>query len=491
MQETIAAISTAYGEAGVGIVRISGSKAAEIADRVLRCRPGQPTNEPKSNKRESSRQQSGELQPYQLQPGMPDQPGIRQWPSHSLHLAEVWDPQKPEKIDEVLVAVMWAPRSYTGEDVVELQGHGGRFVIQEVLQAVLKAGARLAEPGEFTKRAFLNGRLDLVQAEAVIDLIKARSEESRRLALRQLEGRLSSEIKDLQEKLVGIIAGMEAVMDFPEEGIPSSDNESAELKKVLKEVERILEGAKAGRAIREGIKVVIIGKPNVGKSSLWNTLIGEDRAIVTDIPGTTRDSLEEEVVVRGIPLRLIDTAGIRETMDRVEQIGVEKTREMLRRGQLVVVIFDAGEGIGAEDKKVVELVSGLSTLIVINKTDLAQQKITAADIAEFLPGETVIWTSMKEKRGIDELKEAILNKVLGSIEAAGEEWLVSSIRQEEAIRGCLNAGETALQALDANLPAECVLIDLYEALDYLGQITGESVSEQVLDRIFAEFCIGK
>jgi tRNA modification GTPase len=486
VKETIAAISTAFGEAGVGIVRISGSKAAEIADRVLRYRQGQPVNELEFSKRESNRQQ-----PEEQRPGMPDRPGIRQWPSHSLHLAEVWDPQKTEKIDEVLVAVMWAPRSYTGEDVVELQGHGGRFVIQEVLQAVLKAGARLAEPGEFTKRAFLNGRMDLVQAEAVIDLIKARSEESRRLALRQLEGRLSSEIKDLQEKLVGIIAGMEAVMDFPEEGIISDDNESAELKKVLKEVERILEGAKAGRAIREGIKVVIIGKPNVGKSSLWNTLIGEDRAIVTDIPGTTRDSLEEEVVVRGIPLRLIDTAGIRETMDRVEQIGVEKTREMLKRGQLVVVIFDAGEGIGAEDKKVVELISGLSTLIVINKTDLAQQRISAAEIAEILPGETVIWTSMKEKRGIDELKEAILTKVLGSIEAAGEEWLVSSIRQEEAIRGCLYAGQTALGALEAGLPAECVLIDLYEALDYLGQITGESVSEQVLDRIFAEFCIGK
>lgn len=475
MQDTIAAVSTAYGEAGVGIVRISGTQAAQIAERVLKHR---------------QREQPGGLGDS----GQPGKPGLRHWPSHSLHLAEVWDPQEPEKIDEVLVAVMWGPHSYTGEDVVELQGHGGRLVIQAVLQAVLKAGARLAEPGEFTKRAFLNGRLDLVQAEAVIDLIKARSEESRRLALRQLDGRLSSAVHDLQKELVGIIAGMEAVMDFPEEGLPQAadtDNEIVRLQRVLKELQRILEGARGGRAIREGIKVVIIGKPNVGKSSLWNTLIGEDRAIVTDIPGTTRDSLEEEVVVRGIPLKLIDTAGIRETVDRVEQIGVEKTLELLQRGQLIVVIFDAGEGIGAGDKKVVKLVSGLPVLIVINKTDLAQQRITAAEITEILPGQTVIWTSMKEKRGIDELKEAILTKVLGSIEAGGEEWLVSSIRQEESLRNCLHASQNALAALGAGLPAECALIDLYEALDNLGQITGESVSEQVLDRIFTEFCIGK
>ena len=460
MNDTIAAISTAYGEAGVGIVRVSGPQASEIADRVL--------------KRSFNHQSS-----------------IQDWPTHTLHLDEIWDPLNKEKIDQVLVAVMWAPGSYTGEDVIELQGHGGRLVIQEILQAVLRAGARLAEPGEFTKRAFLNGKMDLVQAEAVIDLIRARSEEARRLAVRQLDGKLSIRIRELQEELVGIIAAMEAVMDFPEEGIVTEGSESVDILEVIKKFEEIIEGARGGRAIREGIKVVIIGKPNVGKSSLWNALIGEERAIVTEIPGTTRDMLEEEVVVRGIPIRLVDTAGIRETMDLVERIGVEKTREMLRRGQVVVVIFDAGEGIGAEDKKVVELVSGLSTLIMINKTDLIPQKINEAEVDALFPGEVVVWASMKEKRGIDELKEAMVSKVLGSLNDGGEEWLVSSIRQEEALRGCLNACRGALKASKEGLPAECILIDLYDALENLGNITGEAVSEQVLDRIFAEFCIGK
>ncbi|NLC07686.1 MAG: tRNA uridine-5-carboxymethylaminomethyl(34) synthesis GTPase MnmE [Syntrophomonadaceae bacterium] len=460
MEDTIAAITTAYGEAAVGIVRISGPQAVKIADRVLKGR-------------DESKQ------------------SVRHWPSHTLHLATVQDPQTKEAIDEVLVAVMWGPHSYTGEDVIEFQGHGGRLILREVLEAVLRAGARLAEPGEFTRRAFMNGRMDLAQAEAVIDLIRARSEAARRLAMRQLEGRLSGRIKQIKEMLIDIAASLEAVLDFPEEGIEAETDSADKMRIVIQELEKILEGARGSRAAREGIRVVIIGKPNVGKSSLWNELIGEDRAIVTEIAGTTRDVIEEEVVVRGVPIRLVDTAGIRETADLVERIGVAKAREMLQRGQVVLVVFDAGEGIGVDDQKVVELVSGMPLLVIVNKSDLAEQKIDSATINHLFPHETVIWASMKEKWGIEEIKEAILSKVVGNTSDQGEEWLIGSVRQEEALNRCLRACRASLMAMEEQLPSEFVLIDLNEALESLGEITGESISDQVLDRIFSEFCIGK
>ncbi|NLK51397.1 MAG: tRNA uridine-5-carboxymethylaminomethyl(34) synthesis GTPase MnmE [Syntrophomonadaceae bacterium] len=460
LEDTIAAITTAYGEAAVGIVRISGPQAAAIAKRVLRNR-------------------------------MQEIVSIEKWASHTLHKAEVWDAVRKEKLDEVLVAVMWGPRSYTGEDVIELQGHGGRLVIQEVLQVVLQAGARLAEPGEFTRRAFINGRLDLAQAEAVIELIRARSEGARRLALQQLQGQITQLIRELKHKLIGVTAGMEAVLDFPEEGLETSNQEVEQLTQVIRDLEQIILQARTGRTIREGIRVVIIGKPNVGKSSLWNTLIGEDRAIVTEMAGTTRDVMEEEVIVKGIPIRLVDTAGIRETMDLVERIGVEKARDMLRRGQVVIVVLDAGEGLGNEDQKVLELVSGLPLLLVVNKSDLEVSRINESDLQCYFPGQQVIWASMKEKWGIEEIKTAILHKVLGNIEPGGEEGMISSIRHEDALRRCLTACQGALKALQREMPSECVLVDIYEALECLGEITGETVSEQVLDRIFSEFCIGK
>jgi len=457
-EDTIAALATPFGESAVSVVRISGPAALDIAEKILRPR---------------------------------GRTAVKEWKSHSLYLAEVWDAEGKEKLDEALAAVMRAPRSYTGEDVVEIHGHGGRLVCQEVLNAVLDAGARLAAPGEFTRRAFLNGKMDLVQAEAVADLIRARSDAARRLALRQMEGRLSEKLERFKERLVGVAAAMEAAIDFPEEGLEIDEDWLSPLEEASFLLGRILEGARGGRTVREGIRVVIIGRPNVGKSSLWNALIGEDRAIVTDIPGTTRDVLEEEVTIRGVPLRLADTAGIREAVDLVERIGVEKTREMLRRGQVVVVVLDAAEGFQAEDRLIVELAEGLPRVIAVNKTDLTEQRITEEELKRVFPGEPLHWISVKEGWGIDEVKEAILQKALDGLGVEENEWLVSNARQERALRKVQECLDSAIAALRSQMPLECVQVDLREGLTALGEVTGEALDEQVIDRIFSDFCIGK
>ena len=454
LEDTIAAIATAYGEAAIAVIRVSGKNAQGIAAKVLKSK------------------KSPEL-----------------WESHRLYRAEVWDRTAREKIDDVVAVVMRGPRSYTGEDVVEIHCHGGLLVSQGVLRTVIRAGARMAEPGEFTKRAFLNGKQDLSQAEAVIDLIRAKGDAARRLALRRMEGQLNQKIRTLQDNLTGIIAAMEAWIDFPEEVEVDED-----WREVLREIKQagaeMLEGARGGRAAREGIRVVIVGSPNVGKSSLWNALIGEERAIVTDIPGTTRDLIEEEVTVQGVPLRLVDTAGIRETVDLVERIGVDKTREMLRRGDLTIVVFDAAAGINREDRIVIDLVRGMELLVVVNKTDLEQQMIDERQILDYFSGEKIIWTSVISGKGIDEIKEAVLYKVLGG---TGEEnqWLISNARQEDALERAVASLDEAQRAMEEGLPLECALVDLHDTLEAMGEITGETVSEQVIERIFRDFCIGK
>ncbi|NPV92463.1 MAG: tRNA uridine-5-carboxymethylaminomethyl(34) synthesis GTPase MnmE [Firmicutes bacterium] len=454
LEDTIAAIATAYGEAAIAVIRVSGKNAPGIAAQVLKGRKAP-----------------------------------EYWESHRLYRAEVWDRNAGEKIDDVMAVMMREPGSYTGEDVVEIHCHGGLLVSQEVLRAVLRAGARMAEPGEFTKRAFLNGKQDLSQAEAVIDLIRARGDAARRLALRRMEGQLNQRVQALQDDLTGIIAAMEAWIDFPEE-VEVDEDWKEGLQEIKKAGETLLDGARGGRAAREGIRVVIVGSPNVGKSSLWNALIGEERAIVTDIPGTTRDLIEEEVTVRGVPLRLVDTAGIRETVDLVERIGVDKAREMLRRGDLTIVVFDAAAGINREDLIVIDLVRGMELLVVINKTDLEQQVIDERQVLDYFSGEKIIWASVKEGRGIDEIKEAVLHKVLGG---TGDEnqWLISNARQEDALERAVAGLGEAQAALGEGLPLECALVDLRETLEALGEITGETVSEQVIERIFRDFCIGK
>ncbi|MDH7478424.1 MAG: tRNA uridine-5-carboxymethylaminomethyl(34) synthesis GTPase MnmE [Syntrophomonadaceae bacterium] len=455
MDDTIAAIATPYGEAAIAVVRVSGKNAGEVAARILKGRSGKTPAE---------------------------------WQPHRLYLAEVWDPLEKEKIDEVLAVIMPAPRSYTGETVVEIHGHGGLLVSRAVLQAVLRAGARLAEPGEFTKRAFLNGKKDLSQAEAVIDLIRARGEAARRLALRRMEGKLYEKISGLQKQLTGLIAALEAGIDFPDE-LGEGEEWLPRLEEILRPGKILLDGARGGRAAREGIRVVIVGSPNVGKSSLWNALIGEEKAIVTEIPGTTRDALEEVLTVRGVPIRLVDTAGIRETVDLVEQLGVERTREMLRRGDLTIVVFDAAAGISEEDRVVIDLVAGLNRLIVVNKTDL-EQHIDEKQILDYFPKEKIFWASVKEGRGIEEIKEAVLEKVAGDAPEESE-WLISNQRQENALERAMASLAAARTAAEERLPLECVLIDLREGWEALGEITGETVNEQIIDRIFEDFCIGK
>lgn len=456
LEDTIAAIATAYGEAAIAVIRISGASALEVVGKVVKSHKGAP---------------------------------LKDWVPRRLYLSEVWDPQSGEKIDEVLTVVMPAPHSYTGETVVEIYGHGGLLVSQEVLQAVLRAGARLAEPGEFTKRAFLNGKKDLSQAVAVIDLIRARGDAARRLALKQMEGQLNQRIRSLQDELTGLIASMEAGIDFPDE-VGEDEDWQERLNEVLQLGKTVLAGAKGGRAAREGIRVVIVGSPNVGKSSLWNSLIGEERAIVTEVPGTTRDVIEEEVFYRGVPIRLVDTAGIRETVDLVERIGVEKAREMLRRGDLTIVVFDAAAGINDEDRIVIDLVRGMELVVVINKTDLKEQRIDEKEIMDYFPNEKTIWTSVKEGRGIDEIKEAVLEKVIGETREENQ-WLISSARQENALERAMESLSEARLALEEKLPLDCILIDLKNCWEALGEITGETINEQVIDRIFRDFCIGK
>ncbi len=460
LHDTIAAIATPPGEGGIGIVRISGPAAVEIAGRIFR-----PA-------------------------------GARDWrsgPGYRLYYGYVVDPASGETVDEVLLALMRAPRSYTREDVVEINGHGGIVPLRRILQLVLDSGARLAEPGEFTRRAFLNGRLDLAQAEAILDVIRARTGESLKVALGQLRGELSERIEALREALLRVLAEMEASIDFPdEEDVP--ETELAELARrltgIADECAELLAGADAGRVYREGLGVVIVGKPNVGKSSLLNALLREARAIVTDIPGTTRDVIEETVNLRGIPLRLLDTAGLRETEDAVERIGVARTRNVVAAADLVLAVLDAASGLEAEDREVLALAAGKPLVVLINKIDLAPAGIDPDEIRRLVAG-PVLRVAVREGRGLDKLEEVIADLVLGGQVAGRDPILISNVRHKNALERARRYTNEARAALTGGLPLEMAAIDVRNALDALGEITGATVGDDLLDRIFADFCIGK
>ncbi len=455
--DTIAAISTPLGAGGIGIVRISGPQALTIARRLFR---------PKAK--------SGPLL------------------SHRFYLGEIFHPGDSRVLDEVLLVYMEQPKTYTREDVVEIQCHSGILVLQEILQAVLTCGARLAEPGEFTKRAFLNGRLDLTQAEAVIDLIQAKTRSSLDMANRQRSGRLSKEVRSAQEKIIDLLALLDAAIDFPDEDLPELSREEIgrRIQEARGDLDALLRTYAEGKLYREGLAAVIVGRPNAGKSSLLNCLLKEERAIVTAIPGTTRDVIEETLNLAGVPLRLMDTAGLRPAQDAIEEEGVRRTRERLADADLVLWVVDGSEPLQTEDLDILSEVRGKKTILAVNKNDLPRA-IAFEDLKEKIPEAPLISISCLRGSGMEELKEALRRVILeGKVESAGE-VLLSNLRHKQAIQKARDALNQGLEALSDGLPPECIAIDLQDAQTALGEIVGSHTPEDILERIFNQFCIGK
>lgn len=494
MEETIAAVSTPYGTGGIGIIRISGGMAFHVAGKLFK-----------------GKKPFGSIK------------------SHTVNYGKIIDPSDGRTIDEVLLTKMEKPHTFTREDVVEINCHGGITVLRKMLELVFAEGVRPAEPGEFTKRAFLNGRIDLSQAEAVIDLINSKTAEGSRAAVDQLEGRLSGSIKAARRELVGLIAHIEATVDYPEHDIEEITGRQVyeKVKALRTDIEKIAGGFDKGRILREGIRAVIAGKPNVGKSSLLNELSGGSRAIVTDIPGTTRDIIEEYINIRGIPVRLSDTAGIRHTDDPVESIGVKKAEDLLELADLVIMVLDASTGMEPEDFSILRRLEGKKAIYFINKTDLADED-SIASIRRSLPGGTslgvpgdvsvdvtggssfsepggtslsvpsrttpgviVIEASILKGTGIDRFEEAVESMfVKGGIDF-NSEVLVTNARHKNLLDRAKASLDAACEAYEGKMPLDFITIDIRDAASYLGMITGESVSEDVITEIFSRFCVGK
>lgn len=458
--DTIAAIATALGEGGIGIVRISGDEALAVADQIYKGK----------NKLANSR-------------------------GFQLNYGKIYD-RENKSVDEVIVAVMRGPRSYTGEDVVELQCHGGIVVLQKVLDLVLSYGVRLAEPGEFTKRAFLNGRIDLSQAEAVIDVIRSKTETSLGMAVQQLEGSLSKRIQGIRQDLYDIIVRVEASIDFPEDDIP--EVETVEIKQIIidaiADVERLIKTADNGKIFREGIKTVITGKPNVGKSSLLNRLLDDNRALVTDIPGTTRDVIEEILNLEGIPLRLLDTAGIRESDDQIEQMGVERALKLIDEADLILYLLDISRPLDDDDLNLLKQTSEKQRIVIINKVDLTPQWDGKDYLLEhgYVSQEIPIVEISLENHELQILTDTIVNLVkTGMVNPAQEGAIITRSRHKQALILAQEDLEQALETVNNGLPLDLIAIGLQGALEHLGEITGETVRDNMIDQIFAQFCIGK
>ena len=455
--DTIAAIATASGNSGIGIIRVSGDEAIEIVDKIFKS-----VNSDKK---------------------------LVNVKSHTINYGHIVDNDKV--IDEVLVSVMNGPHSYTGEDVVEINCHGGMIVIRKILEIVLKNGARTAEPGEFTKRAFLNGRMDLSQAEAVMDVIKAKNEFALSSSIEQLNGRVSEKIKSLREKIIYNIAFIESALDDPEH--ISIDGYSEKLSKILEEVNgelsRLINNFENGRIVKEGVKTVILGKPNAGKSSLLNLLLGEERAIVTDIEGTTRDTLEESINLNGVFLNLIDTAGIRDSEDVVEQIGVNKAKELAEKSDLVIFVADASKELDENDKEIINLIKDKQAIVLLNKSDLGTI-INEKNVSEF-DNKPVITFSAKTGDGWDELENKIRDLVYEGKVKYNDELYITNARQKESLINAKNSIEEVIKSVENDMPEDFYSIDLMDAYTYLGQIIGESVEDDLVNEIFSKFCMGK
>ena len=460
LEDTIAAIATPLGEGGIGIVRISGTQALKIAEDLF-----------------VSKQAKNWLEIL----------------NYGLVYGHIVDPISNKFVDEVLLSIMRAPNSYTREDVVEINCHGGIVPLRKTFELVLCSGARLAEPGEFTKRAFLNGRLDLAQAESVIDVIRAKTEDGLSLAVSQLKGGLSEKIHGLQEKVLSLLAHIEAVIDFPEDDIDAATLKhiSSKVSDMLEEINSWINMAQVGKIYREGLAVVIAGKPNVGKSSLLNALLREERAIVTEVPGTTRDVIEEYINIKGIPIKIIDTAGLRDTGDVVEKIGVQLSRDKIAMADIVLYMVDVNFGLAVEDYDFVQSLRNKQIIVIINKIDSGSGLLIKNMFLEKYGEIPIVEISALRELGIDILEETIANKVFSGNVITSDDILISNVRHKNVLQRVSFYLEDVLKAIDTGVPLDIVSIDLKDAWESLGEITGSTVTEDIIDKIFTEFCIGK
>lgn len=457
--DTIAAISTPPGEGAISIVRLSGEQAIEIADKVYRSGSKSLTNVL----------------------------------THTIHYGHIFDPKEGNVIDEVMVSVMRAPKTFTREDVVEINCHGGIVVVNQLLQLLLREGARLAEPGEFTKRAFLNGRMDLSQAEAVMDLIRAKTDKAMSVALHQLDGNLSTLIRSLRQEILETLAQVEVNIDYPE----YDDVEELTTKLLLEkaqfvkaQIEGLLTTAKQGKILREGLSTAIIGRPNVGKSSLLNHLLQEDKAIVTDIAGTTRDVIEEYVNVRGVPLKLIDTAGIRETEDIVERIGVERSRKALAESDLILLVLNQNEPLAEEDKQLLAATEGLKRIILLNKMDLSSN-LNREELTQLVPETEILSVSVLSSTGMERLELKIAELFFGGETGEKDATYVSNTRHIALLDQAALSLNEVIQGIEAGMPVDLVQIDMTRCWDFLGEIVGDSVQDELITQLFSQFCLGK
>ena len=455
--DTIAAIATGMTNSGIGIVRISGNEAFHIIDKIYQSKNGKKK--------------------------------ISEMESHTVHYGYIVDGN--QIIDEVMVLILKAPNTYTREDTIEIDCHGGVLVVQKILETVIKYGARPAEPGEFTKRAFLNGRIDLSQAESVMDVIQAKNDFALKTSMEQLKGSVLKVVKELRKKIIYEIAYIESALDDPEHYDLTSYGEKLDtiINPIMNEIQKLLVTADNGKILKEGINTAIVGKPNAGKSSLLNSLVGKERAIVTDIAGTTRDILEEQINLNGISLNVIDTAGIRKTDDVVEKIGVDRAKESIKDADLVIYVVDSSRELSNEDDDIIELIKEKNTIILLNKMDLAP--VVTKDEMLKLSDKKVISISAKENKGIDELEETIKDMFFhGKIEM-NDEVYITNVRHKTALKNAYDSLELVKKSIENQMPEDFYSIDLMNAYEELGTIIGESVEDDLVNEIFSKFCMGK
>lgn len=460
--DTIAAIATALTNSGIGIVRMSGEGSFDVIDKIFQSKHG------------------GKI--------------LSQMPSHTIHYGYIYDGKKV--IDEVMVAIMKAPHSYTMENTVEINCHGGTLVMKRILETVIKYGARPAEPGEFTKRAFLNGRIDLSQAESVIDVINARNDFALESSIHQLRGTVREKIQNLRAEIIHEIAFIESSLDDPEHISMDGYGEKLHpiVEKIISEIDEILSFSENGELLKEGIRTVIIGKPNAGKSSLMNVLVGRERAIVTDTPGTTRDVLEEQINLDGILLQVVDTAGIRETKDRIEQIGVEKAKEYLQQSDLIIYVVDSSVPLDKDDEEIFQLLQNRKVIILLNKSDLTQEvseEMLREKLSERKFPYQIISVSAKKETGIAELKTVIQEMFFSGEISCNGEIIITNVRQKAALNSALESMKLVERSIENQMPEDFYSIDLMSAYERLGNITGETVGEDLVNEIFSKFCMGK